>query len=128
MNIVGSRIRKFREEKGVAQENMADLLEITQSNYGRLEKDDKRLSVPKVQKISEALNISISQIFNEQSSKVIHQNNNESPSAYNVENLYQDNKEVYDKLDVSLEQQIEQLKSQVNFLQKIIDKSNITEE
>lgn len=122
MNTIGSRIRKLREEKGISQEALANELEITQSNYGRLEKDDKRLTVPKVIKIAEVLNVSISQIFNEQSNKVIHQMHNESPSAYNVENLYQDNKEVYDKFITALQDNIQHLESEIEFLRQLNQK------
>jgi transcriptional regulator with XRE-family HTH domain len=98
MTSIGARIRKIREEKGISQEAMALELSLTQSNYGRLEKDDKRLTVPKLQKISEVLKTSVSYLFNEQSSYVIHQHDNQNPNAYNVDNLYQTNKEVYDKV------------------------------
>ena len=50
MNIVGSRIKRIREEKGIKQEYMAYELDISQSSYGRLEKQDSRLTVPKIQK------------------------------------------------------------------------------
>jgi len=99
---------------------MADALEIMQSNYGRLEKDDKRLTLPKIQKIADVLNVTIALIFNEQSSKVIRQTQNESPASYNVENLYQDNKEVYEKLENALYQQIVQLKEEIIFLREKI--------
>lgn len=122
MNTVGVRIRKIREQKGITQEILANALEITQSNYGRLEKDDKRLTVPKLLKISEVLNVSISQFFNEQTNKVIHQFHNQSPSAYNVENLYQDNKEVYDNLTNTLKGHIQHLESEINFLRQQLDK------
>jgi transcriptional regulator with XRE-family HTH domain len=118
MNIIGARIRKLREDKGITQELLANSLEITQSNYGRLEKDDKRLTVPKVIKIAEVLNVSISQIFNKQSNKVIHQIHNESPSAYNVENLYQDNKEAYENLNKALNDHIKHLESEIVFLRR----------
>lgn len=98
MNTVGSRIRKLREGKGITQEAMSMDLELTQSNYGRLEKDDQRLNVPKLQKIAEVLNVSVSFLFGEKTAKVINQNNNENPNAYNVENLYQDNKIFTEKL------------------------------
>ncbi len=39
MHTIGSRIRKLREEKGITQEAMAADLDLTQSNYGRLEKE-----------------------------------------------------------------------------------------
>lgn len=98
MTTIGEKIKKLREDKNISQEKMAFELDLTQSNYGRLEKDDKRLTVPKLQKISEILKVSVSFLFNEQVSKVIHQHDNENPSAYNVENLYQNNKETTDKL------------------------------
>jgi transcriptional regulator with XRE-family HTH domain len=123
MNTVGIKIRKLREEKGITQELIANALEITQSNYGRLEKDDRRLTVPKILKIAEVLNVSIAQIFNEQSSKIIHQMNNESPSAYNVENIYQENKDAYDKLSNIYSLHIEHLENEITFLRGIIEKS-----
>lgn len=98
MTTIGERIRKLREEKNISQERMALELNLTQSNYGRLEKDDKRLTVPKIQKISEVLKVTVSYLFNEQVANVIHQHDNQNPNAYNVENLYQDNKEVTDRL------------------------------
>jgi DNA-binding XRE family transcriptional regulator len=47
MNTVGTRIRKIREEHGIKQEIMASEMGITQSSYGRLEKDDNRLTAIK---------------------------------------------------------------------------------
>jgi transcriptional regulator with XRE-family HTH domain len=114
MNKIGVMIRKLREDKNISQETMALELDLSQSNYGRLEKDDKRLTIPKLQKISEVLKISISYLFNEQSSKVIHQQENENPSAYNVEHLYQNNKEATDKL-------IEQYELRLKEKQELID-------
>ena len=122
MNNVGLRIKKLREGKGITQEAMAHALGVTQSNYGRLEKDDKRLNVPKIQKIAEILEISVAQIFNESSSKVINQMNNDSPSAYNVENLYQDNKQVYEQLNSALKEHINHLENEVEFLRNCIKK------
>lgn len=74
MNNIGSRIRKIREEKGIKQEYIAHELEITQGNYSRLEKDDSRLTVPKLQKIAEVLNVSISILFGEKATNIINEN------------------------------------------------------
>jgi len=116
MDNIGTKIRKAREEKGITQEVMASELSITQSNYGRLEKNDNRLTAPKLLKIAQILNVSVSYLFNEQTSKVINQQHNDAPSAYNVENLYQDNKEIYDKLISSNKDQIMNLKEEIQFL------------
>ncbi len=58
-NQVGSLIRKLREQRGVSQEAMAFDIGITQSNYGRLEKDDHRISILRLKKIAKILNIPV---------------------------------------------------------------------
>lgn len=100
MTSIGARIRKLREEKKISQENMALALNITQSNYGRLEKDDKRLTATKLLKISEILEVSVSFLFNEQVPEVIPQSNNELLNSYTDEKhfQFQTNKEVMTKL------------------------------
>lgn len=118
MNIVGSRIRKLRDEKGITQEIMAMEMEVTQSNYGRLEKDDQRLTVPKLLKIAEVLSVNISYLFNEKTAKVINQHNNENPNAYNVENLYNDNKDFTEKIIEQYELRIQEKDELITFLKK----------
>jgi Predicted transcription factor, homolog of eukaryotic MBF1 len=65
MNAIGSRIKKFREEKGYKQELLAYEMEISQSYYSRLERNDSCINVPRLQKISKILGISISELFGE---------------------------------------------------------------
>jgi len=108
-NQVGTRIRKIRENKGISQEAMAMDLEITQSNYGRLEKNDQRLTVPKLQKISKYLDITISYLFDEKSAKIINQQHNKTAKAYNVETIVQADKE-----------HIKSLKNEIIFLRKVV--------
>ncbi len=93
INEIGVRIRKARERKGISQEAMALELEITQSNYGRLEKSDTRLTVPKIQKIAKVLDITVAYLFDEKSAKIITQHNNENPQAYNVDTIINSDKE-----------------------------------
>ncbi|MGB3345350.1 MAG: helix-turn-helix transcriptional regulator [Aequorivita sp.] len=73
-NIIGTKIRKLRENLGISQNAMAYELDITQSNYGRLEKDDDRLNVPKLKKIAEVLQTSIAYLFEEKNAESIDQN------------------------------------------------------
>ena len=123
MNNIGTRIRKYREEKGITQELMAMELDLTQSNYGRLEKDDRRLTAPKLLKIAEILKLSVALLFGEQVAKVINQNNNDNSNGYNVENLFQNNKDAYDALAKQYENQISMLKDEVSFLRSVINKT-----
>jgi transcriptional regulator with XRE-family HTH domain len=120
MTIIGDKIRKIREDKNISQEKMAYELDLTQSNYGRLEKDDKRLNVPKLMKIAETLKVTVAHLFNEQASKIINQTNNENPSAYNVENLYQENKETQDRLKTQHEERLADKNKEIDYLKQEI--------
>ena len=106
MNIIGQRIKKLREEKGITQEAMAVQLDVTQSNYGRLEKDDRRLNVVKLLKIARLLEVNITYLFNEGPADI-----NASPESFSSSN-----KEVYDILVDSLRAEISHLKEEVSFL------------
>jgi len=111
MNIIGQRIKKLREEKGITQETMAHQLDVTQSNYGRLEKDDRRLNVVKLLKIVRILNVNISYLFSEVLNEVPEE---ETSSFTNA------NKEVYDILVESLRAEILHLKDEINFLRVMV--------
>ncbi|RWX02190.1 helix-turn-helix domain-containing protein [Flavobacterium cerinum] len=111
MNIIGQRIKKLREEKGITQETMAHQLDVTQSNYGRLEKDDRRLNVVKLLKIVRILNVNISYLFSEIMSEI---QDEEQPNFSNA------NKEVYDILVESLRSEIQHLKDEVSFLRVMV--------
>lgn len=111
MNVIGQRIKKLREEKGITQEAMAAQLDVTQSNYGRLEKDDRRLNVVKLLKIARLLDVNLMYLFN----GMAEVNNQPQESGIN-----QTNKEVYDILVESLRSEIQHLKEEVNFLRVIV--------
>jgi transcriptional regulator with XRE-family HTH domain len=81
MNTIGTRIRKIREEHGIKQEYIAEEMGITQSSYGRLEKDDNRLTATKLIKIAEILNVSVSVLFGEKANNVIHENKGDNAQA-----------------------------------------------
>ena len=108
MNVIGQKIKKLREEKGITQESMALQLDVTQSNYGRLEKDDRRLNVVKLIKIVRILDVNIMYLFTE------------VMVDGSTSGLTNTNKEVYDILVESLRSEIQHLKDEVNFLRVIV--------
>lgn len=111
MNIIGQRIKKLRDERGITQETMALQLDVTQSNYGRLEKDDRRLNVVKLLKIARILNVNINYLF----SDVATEGTGEEPVAFSNAN-----KEVYDILVESLRAEVQHLKDEVSFLRVMV--------
>jgi transcriptional regulator with XRE-family HTH domain len=100
---------------------MAQELDITQESYARLESQKIRLTVERLIKIAEILDVDITEFFS--SGKLTIQNQTNSEGAYGngyVENLNIENKETMQKLVRTLEQEIEYLKSEIEFLRSKI--------
>jgi transcriptional regulator with XRE-family HTH domain len=70
MKEITDNIRKFRELKNYTREIMADKLEMSLSGYSKLERGDVELTISKLYKIAEILEVDISQIFNFDASKI----------------------------------------------------------
>ena len=83
---------------------MAFELGITQPSYSRLEKDDERITIPRLIAIAKLLNISVGELINEKVSKTINQHNNENLQTY-IDLIIKADKE-----------HIQTLKDEVNFL------------
>ena len=110
MNSIGNKIRLLREKKGLSQENLASALNITQSNYARLEKDDNRLSVPRLILIARALETTVTELVGEKANTVVNQNNNQEAVTYLHANFQAD------------KDHIQTLKDEIEYLKKMVDK------
>lgn len=114
MNKIGFNIRKIRESKGFSQDYMANVLDISQASYARLENEDTKVTVDRLYKIAEVLDTNIIDFFDADRSTIQSQNNYEGSYGL-VQNLTIENKEILDKLIKSKDEQI-------GLLQKVIDK------
>ena len=122
---IGNNIRQSRVLKGYSQENMADMLHITQSAYAKMEKNGANISVSRLFEIAKYLEEDISHLMGLSRQTVFNMNNNQSANANSfehVENVYQENKEISQQLIASLEKQIEHLKSENLFLRNLFEK------
>jgi transcriptional regulator with XRE-family HTH domain len=110
MNTVGNKIRLLREERGLSQENMAASLDMTQSNYARLEKDDNRISVSRLIVIAKTLETTVTELVGEKPNTVVNQNTQRDAFAY-FQSTFQSDKE-----------HIQTLKDEIEYLKKMVDK------
>jgi transcriptional regulator with XRE-family HTH domain len=110
MNAIGNKIRILREEKGFSQENLASALDITQSNYARLEKDDNRISVPRLIIIAKTLETTVTELVGEKPNTVVNQNTQRDAFAY-FQSTFQSDKD-----------HIQTLKDEIEYLKKMVDK------
>ena len=61
--ILGQRIRNYRTAKGLSQEKLAELSGCHHTYIGQLERGEKNATVESIEKISAALKVSLSELF-----------------------------------------------------------------
>jgi len=55
----GKRIKLHREAKGITQQQMSEMLHMTQSTYSRIEQKDENLTIGQLKKIATILKVSV---------------------------------------------------------------------
>lgn len=111
-NSINKNIRKYRELKGFSQEYMANQLDINQASYAKIESSSTKLTVDRLFEISKLLETGVTELLDLKTQTVFNQKENETANAYGkIEHFYQDNKEVYEKLLQSKDEQIALLRS-----------------
>lgn len=61
--ILGQRIRFYRKQRSLSQEDLAELAELHPTYIGQIERGEKNASIETIYKISNALNIPIVQLL-----------------------------------------------------------------
>ena len=62
---LGNVLRKYREGRGLTQDDFSDLCGISRAYYGRIERGEHSLTVEKCQMIATALGVRIADLFTE---------------------------------------------------------------
>ena len=93
MNNVGINIRKLREKKGFSQEYVAQELGINQSTYGKLERENTKISIDRLLRISEILEEDVINLLDSNPQNTFHQTNQGNGYSY-VENINNENAEL----------------------------------
>ncbi len=110
---IGYKIRKIREIKGFTREYMAALLEMSVTNYGRIERDEIPITLDKLQAISESLGVNYLDILSFDEKQVFNFVQNDHSKGYNIyqQNIY-NSQEIAQKLN-ELEEKIQSLEKQI---------------
>jgi len=105
------KIAVTRSQKGFTYENLADELNITASAYRKIETGETHLTVERLFRISELLDVPVSELL-EVENEVFNQTNSENATGYQqkIEHFYQENRDVYEKLIAAKDEQIDLLK------------------
>ena len=62
---IGLRIRQLRHEQNISQEAFADVCELDRTYISSIEKGRRNVSIVNLEKIANALNVSLSTLFND---------------------------------------------------------------
>jgi transcriptional regulator with XRE-family HTH domain len=124
MDSIVSNIRRIRESKGYSQDYMAAKLNTTQETYSRMENRESKLKTDWLQPIADALETNVSAFLDSPKLTIHTQTNSEGAygNACYVENLHVEHKETTKKLIESLENKIQHLKSENEFLRSLVEK------
>lgn len=122
-NII-SKIRKARYDKGYSHEYMAHMLNLSPSAYTKIERMYTRLSVERLFRIAEILDISLEHLLNIKAETKTHPvNETIGPKDIDIKILYQHNHESIEKLLKSKDESIENLQNQLEFLKELVKRS-----
>ncbi len=61
--LIGQNIRKYRMAKGITQEKLSEVIEVSDKLIGHIERFEKNVSLRKLIKISRALDIQLKDLF-----------------------------------------------------------------
>jgi len=124
MDDILKRVVSLRKNRGISHEAMATNLDLSQAAYSKIEKGETKLSIERLYKIAEILDSTVEELmgFQNKYSQEIKDNEHFTVIAHQeVENLFQENKEISDKLIKHLEnlvqtkdQIIKELESKLN--------------
>ena len=113
---IGQKIKKLRELKNFTQSHVATELGITQSAYSKIELGETEVSYSKLNKIAEVFGMSPEDImtFNEQ--MIFNVMHNQTGNGFVINKGFTENEKVL------YEDQIAQLKDEIVYLKKVLDK------
>lgn len=109
--IIGSNIKKFRDLKEITRESIASELNMSLSGYSKIERNEVDLTISRVERIAEILEVDLSQLLNFDATQIFNISNNQLVQGFGstVEN-HNHSDEYRDKYIKMLEEENAQLK------------------
>lgn len=114
----GLKLRMVREMRGLSQENMATKLGIAQNTYSQYETNHTKIKAETLQKIAEVLEVSPMDLMSPIPAVINFEQNNGNVIGH-VDNLFTSQKELYEQMLTSKDEEIARLTKMVD---RLIDK------
>lgn len=112
MSVV-NKIKRYREAKNFTQSYMAEQLDISQNTYSKIESGTIKLTVDRLEQISNVLNVQIEDILSSSDDQHFNFHNSNIDKFYGyIENIQEDNKELLNITIGILNEQISYLRKE----------------
>lgn len=122
MSVV-NKIKRYREAKNFTQSFMAEQLNISQNTYSKIEGGTIKLTVDRLEQISNILNVNIEDILSSSDDQHFNFHNSNIDKFYGyIENMQEDNKELLNTTIGILNEQINYLRKENEKLIQLIAK------
>ncbi len=124
MEEVLSKIKEYRKKKGYSYETMAHELNTSAAAYRKIELNQTKLTVERLQQIAQILEAKIEDLLDIKAETEFNQTNNESAIGYQqqIENFYQENKEKSERIEQLYESRLKDKDATIEQFHKIIAK------
>lgn len=118
MEKIIKKIAEIRTRKGFSYENMAHDLELSTSAYRKIETGETKLTVERLVDISKILETPLNDLLDTDSQKNFNQENKDNAQGFQGfnDNIFNEYSEVSKKLIANYEQQIRDLKAEIEQL------------
>jgi transcriptional regulator with XRE-family HTH domain len=110
---LGEKIKKLRELKNYTQQYMANQLEISQSGYGKIERNETDISITKLEKIAGILQTDIVSILIFEDKHIF--------SASSVQKIVSKESSCNESCSELVDKVIQQYITEITYLKSIID-------
>lgn len=118
-SMYGDKIRAFRIMRGFSQEYMAEKLNVAQNTYSKYENNAEKLPFETLEKIADVLGVSVVDITSNEPIIINNQASNQGAQG-KIENFYADQKELFEKILQSKDEEIKSLKDVIVSLKEVI--------
>lgn len=100
MQNILNKIESIRKAKGYSHEYVALMLDISQAAYTKIERNQTKLTVQRLYKIAEILEVDVSELLDIQVNNQFDQHNKDISTEYlqQLEIFFNENKEKYDTI------------------------------
>ena len=115
----GGKIKAFRVMRGFSQEDMAARLDVTQATYSKIEGNKQKATPEQLEKIARELGVTVADITSNEPILILNNASNQGAQGH-IENFYADQKDLYEKLIASKDDEIGNLKEVIHSLKDVI--------